>query len=158
MKKPITACIINARTGEISDAITHADATALRLKVRDELTPEHGRNAFHTVEFNLSIFSLKNLLAKLHPDANTAPITLLSFEFRVHEQQKIVNAREAEYTLAVQAKQDVEQRYADNVPMQTLLLDLLSDELVERGNAVNEAKSTLRTLQNRLQVLQQKVA
>ena len=77
MNKPVLACIINTNTGAISDAITQADSTALRLKVRDELIPAHGENSFMTVEFRIASFSLKYLRTRLSADADLNPVTLL---------------------------------------------------------------------------------
>lgn len=151
MNNPVSACIINTKTGEISDTITRADSTALRLKVRDELIPAHGANSFMTVEFRIASFNLRYLKTRLSSDADLNPVTLLWLQYQLHHQQRVIDSRQADYTLAVDAKKDVQARYADNIPMQTLLEDLLDDAIVERGNELNEAKSTFRDLQTNIQ-------
>lgn len=147
MSDVIIAGIINCRTGEIIETVTRsADKTALRLKVRDELNKEHGKDAFYAFELNTALgFSLSYLrkLMKSDDPALTREIQLLNARYKVHQTTENLARLEKEVSVGEDAFDKCCALFENGSPELSFVQDGLETELDERREAVRECQSDL---------------
>lgn len=104
----IIAGIIDTRTGTITDTLTKQKGkTANRLKVRDELNKEHGKDTFMTFEFSTlsNVSYIKRNMASNDP-ALTHELDVLQCRFNIAETDKSILRQQDEINIAEEAVEE----------------------------------------------------
>lgn len=147
MSDVIVAGIVNCRTGEIIETVTRAtEKTALRLKVRDELNKEHGKDAFYAFELDTALgFSLSYLrkLMKSDEPALTLEVQLLNARYKVHQTTQQLARLEDEVTAGESAYEKCCELFENGSSELDFVQSGLEDELTERRDSVSDCKSDL---------------
>ena len=149
----IIAGILNCTTGEITETVTKpSEKTALRLKVRDVLNKEHGRDAFYAFELDTSLgFSLSYIKKLMKTDDTftplTTPIRLLNARYKTHKAAEQFENAKAAYKLGEETYDKCCEIFKDNPKELEFIQNGLEEELGDRRDAVNNCEFDLARFQ-----------
>jgi len=163
----IIAGIINTQTGEISDTVTRSDnrsadaraKTYLRLKVRDELNTEFGKNAFMSFELDSALTNISYIKGFMPKNKDvTRELDLLNAKYQLTRAQNAVDMRNKEITLAETAQETALSAFVGNDDETNLQREFITEhidvglhELYERRDesqsSVNRWESKIKTFE-----------
>ena len=154
MSDAIVAGILDCRTGEIIETVTRAtEKTALRLKVRDELNKEHGKDAFYAFELDTALgfnLSYLRMLMKSNDPALTLEVELLSARYKVYQTTQQLARLEKEVTACEDAFDKCCELFENGSLEQEFVQCGLEDELTDRRDSVSGCKSDLAMYKKRV--------
>lgn len=153
----IIAGIIDTRTGKISDTVTRPqEKTALRLKVRDELNVEHGKDTFMAFELDTALgfnFTfLRNKMQTTDPQA-TAELELLHARYQHHRTTELLANKKAELATCEDAMDKCLALFPQGSTANEFIDNGLSDALVELRNDIDSCSHRLRQWETKVQAL-----
>jgi hypothetical protein len=158
MTNIIVAGILNCTTGEITETVTKASQkTALRLKVRDVLNKEHGRDAFYAFELDTALgfnMSYVKKLMKSDDDALTRPLALLNAQYKTHEAAEHLKNAKAALALGEATYDKCCEMFENNSKELEFIQNGLEEELSDRRDTLNSCEFDLVRFQKRTEELE----
>jgi hypothetical protein len=143
----IIAGILNCTTGEITETVTKpSEKTALRLKVRDVLNKEHGRDAFYAFELDTSLGFSLSYIKKLMKSDDTSlinPLRLLNARYKTHEAAEQFENAKAAYKLGEETYDKCCEIFKDNPKELEFIQNGLEEELGDRRDTVSRCEFDL---------------
>ncbi|PSU89790.1 hypothetical protein [Photobacterium kishitanii] len=157
-QKPVVAGIIDTKTGEFSEMTCNPSAKArLRLKVRDELNPVHGKDAFVVFEFGgvLGIDRIKRAISSANESA-VKELEKLYLKFQIHQSEESLARINVKLSLAKKTLEECLGLYdSKQVAARELIESLFSNEIDEISSAssgvsftISKQKKMLKQLDN----------
>lgn len=154
MSDIIIAGIIDTRTGEITETVTRQkNKVALRLKVRDELNVEYGRDTFMVFELDSILgANLSYIYKKMKTDdpAATHQLELLNIRYLIHNKTENLARLEKELSIGENAFDKCCALFEPGSAELEFTESGLERELDEYRQTVEDCKYNLQRLRERL--------
>lgn len=152
MSNIIIAGILNCTTGEITETVTKvSEKTALRLKVRDVLNKEHGRDAFYAFELDTTLGFNMSYIQKLMKSDDTSlirPLELLNARYKTHKAAEHLENAKAALTLGEATYDKCCEMFENNSKELEFIQNGLEEELGDRRDTLSSCEFDLVRFQN----------